>query len=131
MKYKWVLFCIELPFLIGCSQSKMVFSERLPVQPMIEICAGLGEEITLELPANPSTGYSWRLVGAMPFLLRPVARKYEPAQQSGSIIGAGGTEIWTFRADETGQADMTVEYARPWETDTPATLTRTFHIVIQ
>ena len=130
MKY-WIMLCIGLPSLMSCSQSKMTLTEILPSPPAIEIHAGLGEQITLELPANPSTGYSWRLVGVMPSLLRPIAREYKPARQTDPIIGAGGTEIWTFRTKEIGQANMTVEYVRPWEKDSPAALTRTFHIIVR
>lgn len=131
MKRSQVCFYLVLPCLIGCSPSAPSPSKQLFFTPSDEIRAGLGEQITLELPANPSTGYSWRIVGTMPSLLRSVAREYEPGQNTGNIVGAGGTEIWTFQAHETGQADMTMEYVRPWETDTPAALTRTFRITVQ
>jgi inhibitor of cysteine peptidase len=31
------------------------------------------------------------------------------------MVGAGGTEIWTFRAVRKGKTTLTLGYVRPWE----------------
>ena len=31
------------------------------------------------------------------------------------MVGAGGTEIWTFRAVREGKTTLTFGYVRPWE----------------
>ncbi|MEZ0396523.1 MAG: protease inhibitor I42 family protein [Anaerolineales bacterium] len=76
----------------------------------------LGQRLTIALPANPSTGYTWEIQqGATP-VLDPIG---EPAFTSDNpgLVGSGGTLRLTFRAAQTGVTTLVLVYHRPWETD--------------
>jgi inhibitor of cysteine peptidase len=72
----------------------------------------LGEQVELELPENPTTGYRWqvRAVGS------PVLEaEGDSFQAAGGAVGAGGMRRLRFRAAQAGSADVELDYARTWE----------------
>lgn len=78
----------------------------------------VGEEVTVRLPSNVTTGFSWELVDAGG-LTQVGEPKYEEPQASQSV-GAGGTQVFTFTAKRVGSGELLLEYRRPWEKDVPA-----------
>lgn len=70
-----------------------------------------GERFAVVLAGNPSTGYTWQ-VSVDERYLELLAQDFEPEGQG---VGAGGQEVFTFRALATGQATITCEYRRPWD----------------
>jgi inhibitor of cysteine peptidase len=70
-----------------------------------------GERFAVVLEGNPSTGYTWE-VSADERYLELLAQAFEPHGQG---VGAGGREVFSFRALSTGQATITCEYRRPWD----------------
>ncbi len=64
-----------------------------------------GRTFTLVLPSNRSTGYSWQLASFSASVLQTVGRKYEAS--SDARAGAGGEELWTFRAGGQARARYT------------------------
>ena len=77
----------------------------------VEITAGGSLTITLE--SNVTTGYSWELKQISDAsILQKTDNKYE-APASG-LIGAGGKEIWNFKALKAGTTTLSMEYSQPW-----------------
>jgi inhibitor of cysteine peptidase len=75
----------------------------------------VGDRFTLELRANLSTGYSWKVVSSGEPVIRLLG---EPTYTEDSrMAGAGGTVTYEFRAEQTGAASLELVYARPWEKD--------------
>ena len=77
-----------------------------------------GEEFTIRLEANPSTGYQWVIAKGLkkaPVVL--IKEDYQPAPNpSGKpLLGAGGTKIWHFRAENTGKTTLKLIYQRSGE----------------
>ncbi|MFZ0699339.1 MAG: protease inhibitor I42 family protein [Thermoplasmata archaeon] len=70
-----------------------------------------GEEFSITLPANPSTGYSWQ-IEVPAERLELLDREYV---HSSHLIGAGGQETIHFRARAAGEATIVCKYLRPWE----------------
>jgi inhibitor of cysteine peptidase len=90
-----------------------------------------GETFTVELEANPTTGYLWdmRLKAGKATL---VSQKYTPAAPAGSlVIGGGGVETFVFRAEETGQIELEAEYSRPWEKNAKPAAVQRFDIRVR
>jgi inhibitor of cysteine peptidase len=79
-----------------------------------QVSAKAGSEIVVNLPSNPSTGYSWTdVVFGTPGILAQTDRKYIAA--SSGAVGAAGTEAWTFKASSKGITTVRVDYSRPWQ----------------
>jgi inhibitor of cysteine peptidase len=80
----------------------------------IEVAAGDLLVITLE--SNPTTGFGWQLSGIDEDLLALIESRYEPGENAEQgMVGAGGNEVWTFKALTTGVTTISMEYSRPWE----------------
>jgi len=78
----------------------------------------VGQQLTVSLDSNPSTGYRWALDGALPGTLQQVgAPKYTDTSHA---LGGGGTEVWTFKAIAKGSGSLKLKYWRSFEpTATP------------
>ena len=75
----------------------------------------VGQRLTLELRANLSTGYSWRVVSSGEPVIRQLG---EPTfTEDSHMAGAGGTLRYEFRAEQAGTAALELVYVRPWEKD--------------
>ena len=75
-----------------------------------------GDLLTVTLPANPSTGYSWYVACTPRDLLKQLgAVRREEARHRHVMVGVGGVQIWNFRAIERGKANLVFSYSRPWE----------------
>jgi predicted secreted protein len=95
-----------------------------------EVRALVGKEFSITLPANHTTGYSWRLATKLdPATLTLISNTYN--ESTSGMVGAGGEEVWTFNAPTKGTTQLTFEYARPFEKNTPPAKTAKFSVVIE
>lgn len=81
------------------------------------VTLSVGEQLTIELPSNITTGYSWSV--ADDGGLQQVGEALYEAPDT-DAVGAGGTETFTFEATEPGAGELVLWYARPWESVQPA-----------
>lgn len=89
-----------------------------PAEDAKPIAAVTGQEFKVTLASNPTTGYSWALAKPLDGkLLALVTNIYERPETR--LVGAGGNEVWTFKAVAAGKADIAFKYIRPWETNVP------------
>jgi inhibitor of cysteine peptidase len=84
-----------------------------------QVTAKVGDTVEVTLAGNPTTGYSW--TSSMSDADKAVLQQQgEPVyvQQSTdpSVVGAGGTFTFTFKAIAAGQATIKLDYARLFET---------------
>lgn len=79
-----------------------------------EHSVALGESFRIELPANATTGYEWKLKDFDGNLLRVTASGYDRPDNP-KLVGAGGTAWWEVRALQTGKTAVRLLYYRPWE----------------
>ena len=85
----------------------------------------VGQKLQITLEANPTTGYSW--VDKSDFgdgVLAAIGEpKYTASESGGSspVVGAGGSTLFVYEAKQAGEAQVKLEYVRPWETGVPAT----------
>jgi inhibitor of cysteine peptidase len=84
-----------------------------------EITASVGEQFTITLTSNRTTGYSWS-AGMIADNSQVVVTGVEYKVPSDAKIGQGGEEVWHFKAVATGSVKIKMYYARPWENDKPA-----------
>lgn len=75
----------------------------------------LGASRTIELPENPSTGYTWRIDRAASEGLDRLAITDGGHRRGANMPGAPGKHRWTIRASKAGRATIRFDYQRPWE----------------
>ena len=70
-----------------------------------------GSKITISLAENPTTGYEWNITSTRG--LQYVSDVFTPPDTG--LVGAGGMHEWQYIAPESGTAEFSAIYWRPWE----------------
>jgi predicted secreted protein len=97
---------------IGCgAQEVMAYSDP---SEMIETDANNEFIIQIALASNPSTGYTW-VATYDETKLELVDDTYEADQTDVLVVGAGGTQYLRFKALQSGEVTITMDYQRSWE----------------
>lgn len=89
--------------------------------------AAVGNRLVLNLAANITTGYDWKITAIDAAVLKQVGEStYKQDAAAPGTVGAGGTRTWHFDVKAAGTTTLTLEYRRSWEPDTvPAAQTFT------
>lgn len=96
----------------GCGGAVKAYSN--PEQP-IDIGINKDFIILIALESNPTTGYSWE-VSYDETMLELVEQTYELGEYAKlGVVGAGGTELFRFKALESGETEITMVHKRAWE----------------
>ncbi|MCD6358613.1 MAG: protease inhibitor I42 family protein [Dehalococcoidia bacterium] len=92
----------------------------------------VGEEFTLILKSNASTGYQWQLIEALDSsILKLVTSEYEtPPETDPPMMGAPGREMWIFKSVRPGGTAISLGYSQPWMEGVPPAETETFTVVV-
>lgn len=134
-----------LPLLAtGCQSSPTASQPPAPqpahAEPVIVAGAGAttelarGELLRLELPGNPSTGYTWAIDGALPAQLAVESDLPEgpaPTASATPQVGAAQTQWLHFRAVQPGTAQLRLRWHRPWEADAAPARTASYTITVR
>lgn len=89
----------------------------------------VGGRLVVQLPSNRTTGYSWQATQTA-----GIVQAGEPVYDSPNtpgLVGAGGTETFTFTASSRGTSTLKLEYRRPWETGVPAEKTWSVTVTVE
>ena len=85
-----------------------------------------GDSFIIQLPGNPTTGYTWEIAAIDRFVVQQVSKTRYKADST--LVGAGGIFTFQFRGASKGRTDLRLVYRRPWEKKVePA---RTFEITV-
>lgn len=109
---KKTLFCFISGILLvaSCSASDV---SAVNTNPDKIIRVKVGDEFTIALKANPTTGYDWECASIYEWI-QPLDKVYE-ADNTG-LVGSGGTDIFRFKAHGQGKTALDFVYKRSWET---------------
>ena len=117
---KNLLFAITFIFaglvLVSCNTTKkLTATEKQNIEKKYEVAVGKTQNI--ELSSNASTGYKWALVGDTmnKKILELSKQEYKEGNTSTSMVGAGGTEIFTFKGVKKGVTYVKLEYKKEGE----------------
>ncbi len=73
----------------------------------------IGQNVTLRLESNQTTGYRWAIDGSLPEQLE---QDGEPEYKAESgMVGAGGVETWKFKVVKGGSGELNMKYWRSFE----------------
>ena len=104
-------------------------SEEAFSDPATTVTVGKGRVFALTLPSNPTTGYIWQPAESMDDrVIQFIDNQYRGDHPG--LVGAGGREIWTFKAMGTGETTLGLKYVRPWEKDIPPARSVLFKIIV-
>jgi predicted secreted protein len=97
-----------------------------------QVTLELGQVFAVTLESNPSTGYRWEWVVSGQSILEQIgeAEFKQPETGGAPLIGAGGWEIFAFKAVSPGQMILKLVYRRPWEEGVDPLRTFSLHIVV-
>jgi inhibitor of cysteine peptidase len=79
------------------------------------VAVKVGDTISVRLPENPTTGYSWALDSIDAQRLEAGAPAY---QGEGAGLGTGGVKTWKLVARAPGRTRLGLKRWRHWEGDT-------------
>ena len=87
--------------------------EQHPMGNRNEFSIGVGDKVYVDLCSNPTTGFKWsyNMTGA----LAVKEDNYEYKAPDTGLVGASGTESWTFEGTKKGVAVISMEYSQPWD----------------
>ena len=77
-----------------------------------------GGTLVVKLNSNPSTGYSWAVVGD-PAPLKLQKTFFHKNTASAKVVGAPGVQVFRFTANSAGMATLNLNYRRSWEYTVP------------
>jgi predicted secreted protein len=72
-----------------------------------------GQEFELNFKSNPTTGFEWIPVFDKN-ILNQTSHTFRPMS---ALVGAGGTDIFTFKGISPGTTTLKLQYKRSWEKD--------------
>ena len=116
MKLKWLLMGVITVSIV----TLMTACSKLPNGVSVnesssgkQVEVAVNGTITVTLDSNATTGYSWQLSGISDSSVLEKTNNVYEVPTSGRI-GAGGKEVWTFKALRAGKTTLTMEYDQPW-----------------
>jgi inhibitor of cysteine peptidase len=76
-----------------------------------------GQILVVTLESNPTTGYRWEQAENQESILEQMGEAEFKQSETGEppLVGAGGWEIFRFKAISAGQMTLQLVYRRPWE----------------
>ena len=129
-----IIFGAVLPAILGagCGRPRPEVMSETPVYTeetaLIEVTSGA--KFAVSLDSNPTTGYSWDFsTPPDPGVVELLDASYLPPEEP--RVGAGGQQIWTFRAVEPGETGIALEYSRPWEEGVEPARKAVFTVVVR
>ena len=121
LRYILLFFTLVITAAIPCSALELLERDH---GHDFTIC--VGEEFSIRLPGNPTTGYLWEVAANDSAMLK----------QKGEIVfvadnnrkGAGDQLIFRFVPRGVGSVRLKLVYRRPWEKEIPPT--KVFEVVV-
>jgi inhibitor of cysteine peptidase len=91
----------------------------------------VGQMLLVKLPENASTGYRWIIPPESARKLEKILREEDQSLPGpGNRIGRPGIRNFYFQALKPGNAELELDYQRPWETAKPPARKFRLHIRI-
>jgi len=92
-----------------------------------------GQILVVTLESNPTTGYRWEQAENQDSYLEQMGEaEFKPSETGEQpLVGAGGWEIFRFKAISAGQMTLQLIYHRPWEEGAEPVNTFSLNVVIR
>ena len=120
--------CIITSQLINVDISCEEFQEN-PNSIINDFQIEIGDKITVKLCSNPTTGFQWGYEMSGDNAIKEEDHDFE--EPNGDVVGASGTEVWTFEGTAKGTIVVLMEYSQPWEGGIKKEWTYRMNITVQ
>ena len=120
--------CIITSQLINVNISCEEFQEN-PNSVINDFQIEIGDKITVKLCSNPTTGFQWGYEMSGDNAIKEEDHDFE--EPNGDVVGASGTEVWTFEGTAEGNTVVLMEYSQPWEGGIKKEWTYRMNITVQ
>jgi len=110
MKTISIIISIVLLLFLKCSKVDDIHSETRQFDYEVSV----NEVFTINLVANPTTGYSWQWVNKQT-VTTVDSIDFSYIVDRPGLIGGGGKEIWKFLGVKRGIDTLNFKYCRPWD----------------
>jgi inhibitor of cysteine peptidase len=110
--------CVTMAFMVFLLLSVTAFAETVltEVDNGKTVRLGPQQEVLIVLPSNPTTGYSWEIVGQKEdAAVAVVSKEFKTSVDEPLRAGAGGLELFRLRLLKAGRFTVTFVYRRSWE----------------
>ena len=110
------LICLPLIFLLTAAKTpgsppRIVAVDKSKQNSSLDL--HVGDQLEINLPGNPTTGYQWLLQTIDKTILKPLG---EPEYKSaGDAIGAGGHFTFRLQALARGETGVEMVYRQPFD----------------
>ena len=104
-----LLITLTALILLGCGGGQVYGKEDT------NISVKTGDEFTIKLDENPTTGYQWNYTISDESVLEISKDEYVNGSNAQDVAGAGGERFLTFVAKSKGSTVIDMVYERSWE----------------
>ena len=89
-----------------------------------------GQEFTVNLSSNPSTGYSWSVDDTYnKNIISKISNEFQASNSA--MVGAPGNELWVFTGTGKGNTKLNFVYSRQREDKTSQINSKTFDVTVK
>jgi predicted secreted protein/Tol biopolymer transport system component len=91
-----------------------------------------GQILVVTLESNPTTGYGWEVAENQESILEQMGdAEFKQSETGEPLVGAGGWEIFRFKAISAGQMTLQLVYRRSWEESVEPLKTFSLQVVVR
>ncbi len=124
MKRLTLFLCSIMLAAVACSSTKELSTTSTETVKS-------GKKFTLSMKSNPSTGYRWVWANKAEAAADSVSYEFVADENKSKMMGAGGTDTWTFKAKAEGADSLVFLYVRPWDKETAPADSMVFHFKVK
>lgn len=111
---RWLL-AFGVTLLSACSQTPRNLSLEADTKNHCPLTMYRGQELTLSLRSNPSTGFRWVVKDAANGVLKSLGPEVYSHPEDAGLVGSAGQSTWRYKAEQLGNGRLLMVYQQPWE----------------
>lgn len=101
--------------LAGCASKDSTLTTANNGQP---VTIHVGGSVVIDLPANPSTGFTWEPANLDTSILKQIGQAEFNSSSTTPLPGQGGTQTLRFQAIAPGSTNLKLIYHQPFDQTT-------------